>query len=60
MRYGHDANVALAIVGVALSLVFCLLRYYTRIVLLKGFGLDDYFSVMALVRATPLRHVCCS
>ena len=52
MLYSHTASIAVVIAGGALSLGFCLLRYYTRIFLLHSFGLDDFFSVIALVRAT--------
>ncbi len=55
MLYSREANITVAIIGSTLSLIFCLLRYYTRIFLLKSFGLDDYFSVIALVRVPSSR-----
>jgi hypothetical protein len=39
------------VVGVflALAIISVLGRCYTRVVIIKGFGLDDWFMVMALV-----------
>ena len=52
MLYSHSANIAVAIAGGVLSLVFCSLRCYTRIFLLNSFASDDFFSIIALVRPT--------
>lgn len=38
----------------ALAWIACALRCYARIGLLKNFGLDDLFSVLALVRILAL------
>jgi hypothetical protein len=42
-----------AILFLTLSWVFVALRCYVRAVLMKGFGMDDWLAIAALVSAFP-------
>jgi hypothetical protein len=58
---GGDAPKMLAVLWslTALALVFVLLRLYTRLRVLRAYGLDDYFYNAAFV-SRPMAVVLCS
>ena len=49
MLYSVDAAIVVAIIGLVFVVIFTSLRYFTRIYIVKGFGWDDFLSLLSLV-----------